>query len=91
MPADQAIAEEEENSTCALARVNVDGEVAVGVTNEVGAARSLGEVQDKVECADDVAQDTLACALMFHHGPLHEPADKADDECHIRAGVHQEA
>ena len=44
MSIDQAVAEEEEGSTRALARVNVAGEVAVNVADKAGVARSLGEV-----------------------------------------------
>ena len=80
MPADQAIAEEEEDFARALACADVAGDVAVGVANEAGAARSLGEAQAEIKHASDVAQDALDCSLMFHRGPLHEPPNIADDK-----------
>ena len=88
MPADQAIAEEEECSTRALACVDVAGEVAVVVADEVCGAGRLDEVQTEVERASDIAEDALDSLLMLHRRPLHEPADEADGERQIGLSVH---
>jgi hypothetical protein len=48
-------------------------------------------VKTKVEGARHILKNALDSLLVLHRGPLHEPADKPDDECQVRASVQQVA
>jgi hypothetical protein len=87
LPANEALAEEEENPTRAPAGVDVAGVVAVAVPDEVCLARTPRVVETVVESPRNVADDPLHSLLMLRHRSLHEPTNVADGECQVRSCV----
>jgi hypothetical protein len=70
LSADQTLAEEEQRPAGALACVDVAGEVAIAVPDEVFRARAPQVVQAIVEGALDVAEDPLDSLLMLRRRSL---------------------
>ena len=60
LPANEALAEEEEDPACALAGVDEAGVVAVAVPDEVGRPRAPRVVEAVVESPRNVADDPLS-------------------------------
>ena len=81
LPANKALAEEEEDPTHALAGVDVTGVVAVAVPDEVCRPRAPRVVEAMVESPRNVADDPLHSLLVLRRRPLHEPTNVADGEC----------
>jgi len=80
LPANQTLAKEEQRAAGALACVDVVGEVAVAVPDEVLRTGTRRVVQAVVEGVRDVADDPLDGLFVLHRQPLHEPTDVANGE-----------
>jgi hypothetical protein len=85
------VAEEEHNSTYALARVDVTSEVTFVVGDEMCRARAPLVPQTIVQRAYNVAQDPLDGLLVLHRRLLHELAHIPDSERQVRSGMNQVA
>ena len=75
--ANEALAEEEEDPSCALAGVDVAGVVAVAVRDEVCRPRAPRVVEAVVESPRNVADDPLHSLLVLRRRSLHEPTNVA--------------
>jgi hypothetical protein len=73
LPANEALAEEEEGPARALAGVDVTGVVAVAVLDEVCLPRTPRVVETVVESPRNVADDPLHSLLVLRRRLLHEP------------------
>jgi hypothetical protein len=80
LPANEALAEEEEDPACALASVDVIGVVAVAVPDKVCLSRVVETV---VESPRNIADDPLHSLLMLRHRSLQEPTNVADGVCQV--------
>ena len=87
LPANEALAEEEEDPARALAGVDVAGVVAVAVPDEVCRPRAPRVVEAVVESPRNVADDPLHSLLVLRRRSLHEPTNVADGECQVRPCV----
>jgi hypothetical protein len=59
-------------SILALARVNVTGEIAITIADEVRSTRAPLVPQIIVQGASDVAQNPLDCLLVLYRRSFHE-------------------
>jgi hypothetical protein len=87
LPADEALAKEEEDPTSALAGVDVAGMVAVTVPNEVCRSGAPRVVETVVESPRNIADDPLHSLLVLRRRSLHEPTNVADGERQVRPCV----
>jgi hypothetical protein len=87
LPANETLAEEEEDPAHALAGVDVASVVAVAVPDKVCLPRALQVVEAMVEIPRNVADDPLHSLLMLRCRSLHEPTNVADGECQVRPCV----
>jgi hypothetical protein len=87
LPANEALAEEEEGLARALAGVDVAGVVVVAVPDDVCLPRTPWVVETVVESPVNVADDPLHRLLVLHRRSLHEPTNVADGECQVRPCV----
>jgi hypothetical protein len=87
LPANEALAEEEEDPTRALAGVDVADVVTVAAPDKVCLPRAPRVVEAVVECPCNIADNSLHSLLMLHHRSLHEPTNVADGECQVRLCV----
>ena len=84
LPANEALAEEEEDPAHALAGVDVAGVVAIAVLDEVCRPRAPRVVEVVVESPRNVVDDPLHSLLVLRCRSLHEPTNVADEECQVR-------
>ena len=87
LPANEALAEEEEDPARTLAGVDVAGVVAVAVPDEVCRSRAPRVVETVVESPRNIADDPLHGLLVLRRRSLHEPTDVADGERQVRPCV----
>ena len=78
LPANEALAEEEEDPARALAGVDVAGVVAVAAPDEVCCPRAPRVVEAVVESPRNVADDPLHSLLVLRRRSLHELTNVAD-------------
>jgi hypothetical protein len=78
LPADEALAKEEDDPTGALASVDVTDVVAVTVPDKVCRSGSPQVVEVVVESPRNIADDPLDSLLVLHCRSLHEPTNVAD-------------
>jgi hypothetical protein len=79
LPANETLAEEEEDPAHALVGVDVTGVVAV--PDKVCLPRAPRVVEAVVESPRNIADDPLHSLLVLHCRSLHEPTNVADGEC----------
>jgi hypothetical protein len=87
LPANETLAEEEENPARALTGVDVAGVVAVAVPDKVCLLKAPQVVEDVVESPHNIADDPLHSLLVLCCRSLHEPTNVADRECQVRPCV----
>jgi hypothetical protein len=87
LPADEALAKEEEDPASALAGVNVAGVVAITVPDEVCRSGAPRVVEAVVESPRNIADDSLHSLLVLRRRSLHEPTNVADGERQVRPCV----
>jgi hypothetical protein len=87
LPANEALAEEEEDPARALAGVDVADVVAVTVPDKVCLLRAPRVVEDVVKSPCNIADDPLHSLLMLRRRSLHKPTDVADGECQVQPCV----
>jgi hypothetical protein len=87
LPANETLAEEEEDPAHALVGVDVAGVVAVAVPDKVCLPRAPRVVEAMVESPRNVADDPLHNLLMLRCRSLHELTNVADGECQVRPCV----
>jgi hypothetical protein len=75
LPANEALAEEEEDPVSALVGVDVAGVVTVAVPDKVCLPRAPWVVEAVVESPCNIADDSLHSLLMLRRRSLHEPTD----------------
>jgi hypothetical protein len=85
LPANETLAEEEEDPACALTGVDVAGVVAV--PDKVCLPRAPRVVDAVVESPRNIADDPLHSLLVLHCRSLHEPTNVDDEECQVRSCV----
>jgi hypothetical protein len=78
LPANEALAEEEEDPAHALAGVDIIGVVTVAVLDKVCLRRAPRVVEAMVESPCNIVDDSLHSILV-----LHEPTNVADRECQV--------
>jgi hypothetical protein len=78
LPANEALAEEEEDLAHALAGVDVVGVVTVAVLDKVCLRKAPRVVEAMVESPCNIVDDSLHSILV-----LHEPTNLADRECQV--------
>jgi hypothetical protein len=83
LPANETLAEEEEDPARALAGVNITGVVAVDVPDKVCLPRAPRVVEDVVESPRNIVEDLLHSLLVLRCRSLHEPTNIADGECQV--------
>jgi hypothetical protein len=83
LPANEALAEEEENPAHALAGVDVTGVVTVAIPNKVCLPRAPQVVEVMVKSPCNIADDSFHSLMMLHRRSLHEPTNIADGECQV--------
>jgi hypothetical protein len=83
LPANETLAEEEEDPARALAGVDVVGVVAVAVPDNVCLPRAPRVVEVVVESPRNIADDPLHSLLVLCCWSLHEPTNIADRECQV--------
>jgi hypothetical protein len=91
LPANEALAEEEEDPARALAGVDVVGVVTVTVPDKVCLPRAPRVVEAVVESPCNIEDDSLHSLLMLRRRSLHEPTNVADRECQVRPCVDEVA
>jgi hypothetical protein len=84
LPANETLAEEEEDPACALAGVDVISAVAVAVPYKVCLPRAPQIVEAVVESPRNIADDPLHSLLVLRCRSLHESTNVADEECQVR-------
>jgi hypothetical protein len=89
LPANEALAEEEEDPACALASVDVTGVVAV--PDKVCLPRAPWVVETVVESPRNIADDPLHSLLMLRRRSLQKPTNVADGVCQVRSCVDEVA
>jgi hypothetical protein len=87
LPANETLAEEEEDPARALAGVDVAGVVVVAVPDKVCLPRVPRVVEVVVESPHNIADDPLHNLLVLRCRSLHEPTNIADEECQVRPCV----
>jgi hypothetical protein len=87
LPANEALAEEEEDPARALAGVDVAGVVTVAVPDKVCLPRAPRVVEVVVESPCNIADDPLHSLLVLRRRLLHELTNVADGECQVRPCV----
>jgi hypothetical protein len=87
LPANETLAEEEEDPAHALAGVDVAGVVAVAVPDKVCLPRAPRVVEAVVESPRNIADDPIHSLLVLRCRSLHEPTNIADGECQVRPCV----
>jgi hypothetical protein len=87
LPANEALAEKEEDPARALAGVDVTGVVAVTVPDKVCLPRAPQVVEAVVESPCNIADDHLYSLLVLHHRSLYKPTNVTDGECQVRSCV----
>ena len=87
LPANEALAEEEEDPAHALAGVDVAGVVAVTVPDEVCRPRAPRVVEVVIDSPRNVADDPLHSLLVLRRRSLYEPTNVAGGECQVRPCV----
>jgi hypothetical protein len=87
LPANETLAEEEEDPARALAGVDVTDVVVVVVPDKVCLPRAPRVVESVVESPHNIADDPLHSLLVLHCRSLHEPTNVADGECQVRLCV----
>jgi hypothetical protein len=87
LPANETLAEEEEDPARALASVDVAGVVAVAVPNKVCLPRAPRVVEVVVESPHKIVDDPLHSLLVLHCQSLHELTNVADGECQVQSCV----
>jgi hypothetical protein len=83
----EALAEEEEDPTRALAGVDVADMVAVAIPDKVCLPRAPRVVEAMVESPCNIVDDPLHSLLVLCHWSLQELTNVADGECHVRPCV----
>jgi hypothetical protein len=91
LPANEALAEEEEDPACALASVDVTSVVAVAVPDKVCLPRAPRVVETVVESSRNIADDPLHSLLMLRLRSLQKPTNVADGVCQVRPCVDEVA
>jgi hypothetical protein len=81
LPANEALAEKEEDPACALASVDVTGVVAVVVPDKVCLHRTPRIVETVVESPRNIADDPLHSLLKLRRRSLQEPTNVVDGVC----------
>jgi hypothetical protein len=87
LPANEALAEEEEDPARALAGVDVADVVTVAVPDKVCLPREPRVVEVVVKSPCNIADDSLHSLLMLRRRSLYEPTNVADGECQVRSCV----
>jgi hypothetical protein len=87
LPANETLAEEEEDPARALAGVDVIGVVTVAVPDKVCLPRAPRVVEAVVESPRNIANDPLHNLLVLRCRSLHEPTNVADGECQVQPCV----
>jgi hypothetical protein len=87
LPANETLAEEEEDPTRALAGVDVTSVIAVAIPNKVCFPRAPRVVEVVVASPCNIADDPLHNLLVLHCRSLHEPTNVANGECQVRSCV----
>jgi hypothetical protein len=85
LPANETLAEEEEDPACALPSVDVAGVVIV--FDKVCLPRAPRVVEAVVESPRNIADDPLHNLLVLHYRSLYEPTNVANRECQVRPCV----
>jgi hypothetical protein len=85
--ANEALAEEEEDHTRALASVDVTGVIIVAVPDKVCLPRAPRVVEAVFESPCNIVDDSLHSLLMRRRRSLHEPTNVTDRECQVRLCV----
>jgi hypothetical protein len=83
LPANEALAEEEDDLAHALAGVNVTSMVAV--PDKVCLTRAPRVVEAVVESPCNISDDPLHSLLVLRRQSLHEPTNVANGECQVRS------
>ena len=91
LPADGALAEEEEDLACALTGVNVAGVVASAVPDKVCLPRAPRVVETVVKSPHNIADNPLHILLMLRCWSLQEPTNVDDRVCQIQSCVDEVA
>jgi hypothetical protein len=91
MPANGALAKEEEDPARALTGVDVTGVVPIIVPDKVCLPRAPWVVEVVVESPCNIADDPLHSLLVLRRRSLHEPTNIADGECQLRPCVDEVA
>jgi hypothetical protein len=91
LPANETLAEEEEDPARALAVIDVAGVVAVAVPDKVCLPRAPRVVEAVVESPRNIADDPLHNLLVLRCRSLHEPTNVVDGECQVRSCVREVA
>jgi hypothetical protein len=87
MPANGALAEEEEDPARALTGVDVTGVVPITIPDKVCLPRAPRVVEVVVESPCNIADDPLHSLLVLHRRSVQEPTNVADGECQVRSCV----
>jgi hypothetical protein len=87
LPANEALAEEEEDPARAFVGVDVASVVTVAVPDKVCLPRAPRVVEVVVESPYNIADDSLHSLLMLRRRSLHESTNVADGECQVRPCV----
>jgi hypothetical protein len=91
MPANGALAEEEEDPARALTGVDVTGMVPIIVPDKVCLPRAPWVVEVVVESPCNIADDPLHSLLVLHCQSVHESTNVADGECQVWSCVGEAA
>jgi hypothetical protein len=83
LPANEALAKEEEDPPHALAGVDVVGVITVVVPDKVCLPRAPRVEEAVVESPCNIADDSLHSLLMLCRRSLHESTNVADGECQV--------
>jgi hypothetical protein len=91
LPANEALAEEEDDPARALVGVDVADMVTVPVPDKVCLPRAPRVVDAVVESPCNIADDPLHSLLVLRRRSLHELTNVADGECQVRSCVRKVA
>jgi hypothetical protein len=87
MPANGALAEEEEDPARALTGVDITGVVPIAIPDKVCLPRAPRVVEVVVESPCNIVDDPLHSLLVLHRRSVQEPTNVADGECQVRSCV----
>jgi hypothetical protein len=87
LPANETLAEEEEDIARAFVGIDVTGVVTIVVPDKVCLPRAPRLVEVVVESSCNIADNSLHSLLMLYRRSLHEPTNIADRECQVRSCV----